>query len=110
MISTDRGFNFTVEQEQGDGGSDEVKGLGIRIGQESGENIFVAYWNDTDDTLYVGKRDTALAAVGADESFGDCTEAELDAETFRLEIYTQREPAATDNDEIVLAYGVFDKA
>lgn len=109
LISTDRGFSWTIVEEEAQSGSDEVKGLDIRIDQEVGDNIFVAYWDDTDDTLYVGKRDTDLAVVGTDESFDSSTEAELDAETYRLEIYTRRDPSTTDNDEFVLAFGEFQK-
>lgn len=104
-ISTDRGNTWTVVQEQSDGGSDEVKGLRFQWDKTTGAQLFVAYWNDTDDKLWVGKRDTALAAVGSDEDFAACTEAELDAETYLLEVRTFRDPSVTNGDEFVLAYG-----
>ncbi len=107
-LSTDRGYTWTLVEEDA-GGSNEIKGLGLMLDKDAAGHLFVAYWDGTAEELFVGKRTTALAVSGADESFAAATEAEIDAETYRLEIYTRRDPSVTNHDEVTFALGDFQK-
>lgn len=107
-LSTNRGYTWTLAEEDA-GGSDEIKGLGLLLDMDSADHLFVNYLNVTDSELFVGKRTTALAVDGADESFAACTEAELNAETYRLELYTRRDPSVTNHDEVTFGFGEFQK-
>ena len=108
MISTNRGYTWTIVEEQGDM-SNEVKGLGIQIDKDVATEVRVAYWDKDRLKLFVGLRTIALAVSGTDEDFGTSSEAELDAEDFILEIYMRKDPSVTSNEDYVISLGEFRK-
>jgi hypothetical protein len=88
----------------------EIRVLDSVLDQELGSQIYNAYQNIDAENLYVVQYDTSLAVVGSAEDFGAATEAEIDAETYYLKLYTRRDPTVANNEDIVFAYGRVQKS
>jgi len=107
LISTNGGYNWTNAKVAVSG--NETKMLGLRIDQTVGTQLYEARQDITASLLYVRQLDTSLALVGSEESFAAATEAEINARTYKLAVYTCNDPSQASNKDRVIAYGRMQK-
>lgn len=83
--------------------------LSVAADPEDSTELWIAYWQSSDTTFRVGKRDDSFAAVGSDTDFGTVTSGEVDAGTFSVKLKVVRDLSVTNYGERVFAYGRFNK-
>lgn len=83
----------------------EIRGIDAAIDLGAGASVYVVEQDITNSKMYVKKRTLDGGTEESSTDFGSATEAEIDAGTYSLYIYTYLDPAEAGQDDVALAFG-----